>query len=199
MSHKTELVAAVQNKIRTLMSDFEYEHATQVRDLCLELYSDAPVELELAALCHDIDRSVPAWKVDTKNATTTEYEYAKGIHSATSALYILHKNIIPDITTAYTCALIMLRHEHGPLSMDTSLPFNSEIDLRKCALTLWYADKICFFKYGLESYAKRGEEALYNKMCFSLKGLPVDLVSSCIAYTPEEYKLLAERAAVITN
>jgi HD superfamily phosphohydrolase YqeK len=186
-------INAIQEFLKSHMPQKEYAHATSVLGICCSLEKNAPLCLQIAALCHDIDRSYGDWKVNTKQVTSSEYEYAKGVHTATSVVVLMQSGLITDAKLLHDVVYLMIRHEHGPLTTDSCIDwYTSKFDLSPYAKILWYADKLSFFKDGLELYALRGEEILRKKIEFSLKDLPRDLQEQCVAYTPQKYRELAQ-------
>ena len=176
--------------VKSHFPEREQEHALCAERFVCELFESAPVALRIAALCHDIDRSFPEWRTDTG---VLDYERAKGIHAGMSASLFAFLRLVDDESLVHDVCFLMTRHEHGPIEEKPIMDlYTKSFDLVYAAQILWYADKLTFFAIEIESYAKRGQEALEKKIAFSLKGLPEDIKQRAIDESPEQFRPLVK-------
>lgn len=187
----------VKERVLTQISSKEYKlaydgkeqgildktHFLEVTKLVEELWNKKektklPIALQIAGLCHDLDRIYPSREVNTKNVSPEDYNSRKMIHSANSALIFYETNIdIPKELLRDVCFLIF-RHEVGGDKdnknklLNKNDEFTNSFNLNSAANYLYYADKLSFFINNINEYAKRGKEKLKQKIKFSINGLP---------------------------
>jgi len=118
-------------------------HSKNTRDWVLKLKPEADIALQIAALGHDIERSVKERKIKRENFT--DYDEFKRAHSQNSAIilqeilrkYELNQNFIDKVVH------LVLLHEFGG---------GLEANILK------YADSISFFDVNLPYYFQRHSE-----------------------------------------
>ncbi len=161
----------------------DQNHFLEVVEIVKDLWNDhqkgkSPAALEIAALCHDMDRIYPKRCVNTKDYPKGQYMFRKGVHVGTTALIFYELNQdLPNELLHDVCFLI-LRHEVGGDRNSTDKlttkndEFSDKYNLNEAADLLWIADKLSFFKSNIFEYKNRGKEKLMKKIEFSLNGLP---------------------------
>lgn len=179
--------------VKSRFSEREQEHALCAERFVCELFEKAPPALRIAALCHDIDRSFPQWRTDT---AVSEYARAKDVHAGMSASLFAHLRLVDDESLVRDVCFLITRHKHGPTEKEPVMDSHTNsFDLVYAAKILWYADKLTFFALEIESYAKRGQKALENKIVFSLEGLSADVKQRAVDKSPMPFKSLVKKIA----
>ena len=134
----------------------EYKHSQSILKILLKLNPKADISLKIAALGHDIDRSIPELRIKPKGFK--DYNKYKKQHSIRSAEIIVNlmesmafkKEIIEKTK------FLIENHEVG-----------GETDVE----TLKEADSISFFQDNLEYYKKKYPDYFKDKVEFMYKRL----------------------------
>ena len=118
-------------------------HSKNTREWVIKLKPEADMALQIAALGHDIERSIEERKIKRKNFT--DYDEFKKVHSQNSAT-ILHEILLKyDLNQDFIDKVVdlVLLHEFGG---------TPEANILK------YADSISFFDVNLPFYFQRNSE-----------------------------------------
>jgi len=137
----------IESEIETIISKSQVPedsiHSQNTREWVLKLKPEADMALQIAALGHDIERSIVERKIKRENFTDyDEFKKAHSQNSATILQEILSKNDINRDFTDKVVHLILL-HEFGG---------TPEANILK------YADSISFFDVNLPFYFQRNSE-----------------------------------------
>ncbi|MFH1307434.1 MAG: DUF4202 family protein [archaeon] len=140
------------------MAFWNLPHAETVHRTLLELNPDAPEELQIAALGHDIERSVSE-ETDSKLKKLTDYDKYKGKHALRSAEFMKALLINQGYLKDYIDGVWELVASH-------------EIGGSKEADKLREADGRAFFSFDIKLYFDRnGKEKTLGKIAYMLMKL----------------------------
>lgn len=152
------------NYKNTEQEKVDKKHFLEVVEITKKLWKKPPVALQIAELCHDLDRIYPKREINTKNVAKKDYDKIKKKHSITSALIFsevnhdLPKELLIDVN------YLIIRHEVGGDKTKKLDSYTKSYDINKAANPLYYADKLSFFYSNIYEYSKRGKEKLKNKI-----------------------------------
>ena len=137
----------IESEIETIISKSQVPedsiHSQNTREWVLKLKPEADMALQIAALGHDIERSIEERKI--KRANFTNYNEFKKAHSQNSAI-ILHEILVKyNVNQGLIDKVVhlVLLHEFGGMQ---------EANILKCA------DSISFFDVNLPFYFQRNSE-----------------------------------------
>jgi len=137
----------IESEIETIIAKSQVPedsiHSKNTREWVIKLKPEADIALQIAALGHDIERSIEKRKI--KRANFTDYDEFKQAHSQNSAIilqeilvkYKFNQGVIDKVVH------LVLLHEFGG---------TQEADILKCA------DSISFFDVNLPFYFQRNSE-----------------------------------------
>lgn len=183
------MLKEVIGEVERLYSSREKIHAQTTLDLVQDFYpGKSPLALQIAAYCHDLDRSFPEKAVDTKNCPIEEYTRRKMLHACNSAYLFIQLPLDLNKPLKDDVFFLICRHEQKTSETSRLDSHTQSYDLIHAANVLWMADKATFFKVNIEKYARvRTPERLAEKLRFSLDGLPDDIQQRILGfeYSPE--------------
>ena len=137
----------IESEIDTIISKSQVPedsiHSQNTREWVLKLKPEADTALQIAALGHDIERSIEQRKIKRENFT--DYDEFKKAHSQNSAI-ILHEILVKyNFNQGFIDKVVhlVLLHEFGG---------TQEANILKCA------DSISFFDVNLPFYFQRNSE-----------------------------------------
>lgn len=151
--------------------DGEREHAKTVLSWVEKLTENPSVELEIAALFHDIDRLVTpgvggGFKGDRRSV---EYEAHKKAHAKRSADYARRKLLQNDVNSRKLVERIgFLISHHDDTGEEVESLKDKELDILVGADTFAFFDSIAPRLYEAE-----GEQRLMDKIIFMVEKIPV--------------------------
>jgi len=159
MRWKKQVEAEILAILRRSPVPEDYQHALNVREWVRRLKPDADTALELAALSHDLERAMPARKVQRRHFR--DYDAFKRAHAENSA------RIVQEILTRHGVETNLVRrvtelvrhHEFGK---------DGDAD----ASVLKDADSLSFFEINLPHYfAREGAEETRARMLWGYRRL----------------------------
>ena len=186
---KTESFDSVRKQIDEIVILAEYPeepfHSINTHEWLLRLVPDADQALQIAAIGHDIERSVPDRKVLARNYDS--YDLFMMAHAENSAQILseIMNDCGVDKETVYDIAFLVANHETGS---------GDRIDMLK------NADVLSFFNVSLPFYYDRkGAETTKRQMVWNFKRLSPDLrnLIAEIDIVDEELRALVEEAVGI--
>jgi len=137
----------IESEIETIISKSQVPedsiHSQNTREWVLKLKPEADMALQIAALGHDIERSIEERKIKRENFT--DYDEFKKAHSQNSASILQEILLKYDVNQDFIDKVVhlVLLHEFGG---------TSEANILK------YADSISFFDVNLPFYFQRNSE-----------------------------------------
>jgi len=151
----------IKNKIDKITKNaphiIENKHSNSTLKWVLKLKPDADLTLKIAALCHDIDRSFPKRRIDSRDFN--DYSVYKKIHAEQSA----------KITSELMQELAV---DKKIINQIEFLIRNHEIGKRGDSRILKEADSLSFFEDNLLDYNKRNPKYLKDKIRMMYTRLP---------------------------
>ena len=137
----------IKSEIETIISKSQVPedsiHSQNTREWVLKLKPEADTALQIAALGHDIERSIEQRKIKRENFT--DYDEFKKAHSQNSATILQEILLTYDVNQDFIDKVVnlVLLHEFGG-TLEANI--------------LKYADSISFFDVNLPIYFQRNSE-----------------------------------------